>query len=77
MPSMTITYTASEGQRIAAALGKAHSLVDEGGQPRSATAAEVKTFVIARIKQLVVDIEGRDLTAAAIAAVVVPPLEPT
>jgi hypothetical protein len=79
MPSMTLNYTAGEGQRFAAALGKAQNLKDtqEPPQPRDATAAECKAFVIGRMKQLVIDIEGRDLTAAAVAAVVIPAFDPT
>ena len=74
MPTLTLNYSAQYGQRVAAALGKAHNLVDtqDPPQPRSATAAEVKEFIIKRVYQLVVDIEGRDLQAAALAAVVVP-----
>jgi hypothetical protein len=77
MPSMSITYTASEGNRFAAALGKAQNLRDGDGKPRSATTAECKTFIIGRMKQLVIDVEGRDLTEAAIAAVVVPAFDPS
>ena len=78
MPTMTLNYTASEGTRFAAALGKAQNLKDAQvpPQPRAATAAECKAFVIGRMKQLVIDIEGRDLQQAAIAAVVVPPFDP-
>ena len=74
MPNMTFTYSSAYGQRVAAALGKAWNLKDaqEPPQPRSATEAEVKTFVIQRVQQLVVDMEGAELTQAAIAAVVVP-----
>lgn len=77
MPSMTLTYTAGEATRFADALGKAQSLKDAQGDPRPATAAECKAFVIGRMKQLVLDIEGRDLTAAAVAAVVIPAFDPT
>lgn len=66
MPSITITYPAGAGQRFAAALGKAHSLMDtqDPPQPRAATSAECKEFLIARIRQLIVDIEGPQLEAA-------------
>ena len=78
MPTMTLNYTNSEATRFAAALGKAQNLKDNSTppQPRSATAAECKAFVIGRMHQLVIDIEGRDLTAAAVAAIVVPPFAP-
>lgn len=79
MPQITITYPAGDGQRFAAALGKAHSLVDTQTppQPRSATAAECKAFLIGRARQLIVDVEGAELTKAAVAAVVVPPVDMT
>ena len=79
MPSLTINYTAGEATRFAAALGKAKALVDNQvpPQPRAATAAECKQFVIERIKQIVVDIEGKEASAAALAAVVLSPMEPT
>ena len=79
MPSITITYPAGDGQRFAEALGKAHSLKDtqDPPQPRAATAAECKAFLIARAYQLIVDIEGAELTKAAVAAVVVPPVDMT
>lgn len=79
MPQITITYPAGDGARFAAALGKAQSLKDtqQPPQPRAATAAECKAFLIGRAWQLIVDIEGRDLQAAAIATVVVPPVDMT
>ena len=77
MPSLTLNYGAGTGSRFAAALGKAQSLKDTQvpPQPRSATAAECKEYLIGRAWQLIVDIEGRDLTAAAVAAVTVPPAD--
>lgn len=74
MPSITITYPAGVGARLASALGKAQNLMDaqEPAQPRAATAAEVKTWLIGRAHQLIVDVEGAALTKAAIEAVVVP-----
>ena len=79
MPSITITYPAGDGARFAAALGKAQNLVDSQTppQPRSATAAECKAFLIGRARQLIVDVEGDALTKAAVAAVVVPPVDMT
>ena len=79
MASITITYPAGDGTRFAAALGKAQNLKDtqEPPQPRSATAAECKTWLIGRAQQLIVDIEGRDAQAAAIAAITITPLDMT
>lgn len=79
MPSMTITYPAGDGQRFAAALGKVLALKDtqDPPQPRSATAAECKSWLIGRAQQLIVDVEGAVLTKAAIDSVVVPPVDMT
>ena len=79
MPSITITYPAGDGTRFAAALGKAQNLKDsqEPPQPRAATAAECKEWLIGRAQQLIVDIEGGEATKAAVAAVVVTPLDMT
>ena len=76
MPQLTITYPAAAGQRFAAALGKAWSLKDANEQPRSATAAECKMFLIQRAKQLIVDVEGPELEAAR-GPVVVPSVDMT
>ena len=79
MPQMTLTYPAGDGTRFAAALGKAHALMDSQvpPQPRVATTAECKTWLIGRAQQLIIDIEGRDAQAAAIAAVTITPLDMT
>ena len=79
MPSITITYPAGDGVRFAAALGKAQALKDtqEPPQPRDATAAECKAWIIGRAQQLIVDVEGGEATKAAVAAVVVTPLDMT
>lgn len=79
MPQMILTYPAGDGARFAAALGKAHALKDAQTppQPRAATAAECKAWPIGRAQQLIVDIEGRDAQAAAIAAISITPLDMT
>ena len=79
MPSMTLTYPAGDGARFAAALGKAQGLVDaqQPPQPRAATAAECKAWLIGRAQQLIVDIEGGEAAKAAVAAIVVTPLDMT
>ncbi len=73
MPSTTINYTASEGQRIAAAVGLIKNLKDVNGDPRSATAQECKEFIIERLRQFVLDQE-RQQAAQAITDI---PLDPT
>ena len=79
MPSITINYTVGEGTRFAAAVGKAKALMDNQvpPQPRAATVAECKQFVLERMKQLIIDIEGSEANKAAIAAVTLTPFEPT
>ena len=79
MPSMTLTYPAGDGARFAAALGKAQNLVDsqQPPQPRSATAAECKAWLIGRAQQLIEDIEGPPMRAAAIVGVNPTPLDMT
>ena len=58
MPSLTITYTAQEGQRVAAALGKLRGL------GRSATEGEVKTALIGTMRGWVHDAEGEEARQA-------------
>ena len=77
MPSLTITYPAGDGQRFAAALGKVLQLKDAQGDPRSATAAECKSWLIGRAQQLIEDIEGGPARVAAAASVTVTPLDMT
>lgn len=79
MASITITYPAGDGVRFAAALGKAHNLLDTQlpPQPRPATAAECKAWLIGRAQQLIVDVEGGAATAVALAAISVTPLDMT
>lgn len=58
MPSTEITYTAQDGLRFAAALGKRHEL------GRNATEAEAKQWLIAKMKALVREEERRANEAA-------------
>lgn len=50
---------------------------DAQGVLRSATAAECKTWLIGRAQQLIVDVEGGEAAKAAVAAIVVTPLDMT
>ena len=77
MPSITISYPAGDGQRFAAALGQVLQLKDAQDQPRSATAAECKAWLIGRAQQLIEDTEGGDARKAAAAAVTITPLDMT
>ena len=79
MPQITITVTAAQATRAAAALGKAQALKDNADppQPRNATAEEVRQFMIGRLRQLIIDVEGAEATKAAQAAIVIAPFDPT
>lgn len=72
MPSLTITYTAQEGQRVAAALGKLRNL-QNGQGPRSATEAEVKQSLIGVMRGWVIQVE-RETAEQAIS---LSPFDPT
>lgn len=73
MPTMTITYTAGEGTRFAAALGKVQGLVDANGIPRSATAAEAKLFLIGTMRGVTLQVEKE----AAMQAITDSPFNPS
>ena len=53
MPTLTITTTAQQAQRVATAFGQRLGLKDGGGNPRDATPSEVKDFVIVQIRLVV------------------------
>lgn len=57
MPDMTITTSAGDAARVAAAVGRKLGLVTAQGAPRSATAAEVKVHVVEFLKATVQDQE--------------------
>lgn len=50
MPSLTITYTAPVGQRVATAYGKLQGWTNGGGAPRAATEEEIKQALIGVMK---------------------------
>lgn len=68
MPSLTLNYTAAEGQRIATAVG--HKF----GLGRDATQAEIKAVIINDLAKLVSDEEA---VIANQAIVTQPPIAPT
>jgi hypothetical protein len=57
---ITITLTTTQATRVAAACGVVGKLKDAQvpPQPRACTMAEAKQFLIQRLKQLLVDVEG-------------------
>lgn len=61
MPQIIIDATAQQAQRITAALGRERDLRNEDGTPRSATAGEVKAYLVDVLKRLV---HGSELRAA-------------
>lgn len=73
---VTISLTAGQITRFATALGKARNLVDAQGQPRVATAAEMRQFVIDQVRGVVLETERAAATEAAIKAATVPPMDP-
>ena len=58
MPSTTVTYSASDGTRIAHAVGVKLNL------GRDATVNEVKALIVAAIKQMVLESEQREVYLA-------------
>lgn len=65
MPQLLIDVTNPQAVRITAAFGRAYGLVDESGQPRAATNAEVRQRLITFIREIVATQER----SAAIAAI--------
>ena len=73
---VTISMTAQQITRFAVALGKSRNLVDAQGQPRNATNAEMRQFVIDQVRGVVLETERAAATEAAIKAVTVAPMDP-
>lgn len=73
MGQMTITTTAQQDQRIIAAFGRLLGTVDAQGNPRNATAAEIKATIIDYIRSTVHTYE----TQRAIELATLQPLDPT
>lgn len=73
-----IDYPDSVAVRFAYCLGKKLNLIDNQPtpQPRPATAAECKAWLIAPAKAVIEEIEARELQAAA-PPIVVPPVDMT
>jgi hypothetical protein len=75
MATMTITTTAGQDTRLVAAFTDLLQPMDGNGDPRNATAAEIKTRVIEGIRSVVHNFETREAAEAAADAIV--PIEPT
>ena len=59
MPSITIDMNPAQVQRAAQAVGVRLNLLDGARQPRPATAAELKRYMIAQLRNTVLDEERR------------------
>lgn len=70
MPSITLTVTAAQAQRIATAFGRAYNLRDASNAPRDATGPEIHDYIVGYVRNIVADTES----AAARAAIQVPDL---
>jgi len=75
MAVMTITTTAANAARVVTAFGNKLGTVDGNGDPRDATAQEVKDAVIAHMKGVVRTFETAAVVTAAADGVV--DIEPT
>ena len=64
MATLTINTTAEQDLRLISAYGLFLGLVDGNGDPRTATAAEIKSSIINSIKQVVFDQEHKAEVAA-------------
>ena len=64
MPTITIDVTAQQANRISAAFGKAWNLKDGAGEPRTATLAELRKFLIDQLAGVVYGIEHKETVEA-------------
>ncbi len=64
MASITITTTAPQDARLGPAFGAMLGLRNGSGQPRNATTAEAKDYLIAHIRQIVQNYEDGQYVAA-------------
>lgn len=64
MATVTITTDAAQDARLGPAFGDLLQVRNASGQQRSATAAEVKAWLIAQMQQVVVAYEDRQAKAA-------------
>ena len=73
MPTQTITTDATQATRLAVSFGKQLNLTDGNGDPRDATAAEIKFATIQFLKKVVFDQEYKVKNDA----ISIPDFEPT
>ena len=64
MPTITIDVTAPQANRISSAFGKAWNLKDNDGNPRDATLAELRKFLIDQLAGVVYGMERKEAMEA-------------
>ena len=69
MATLTITFSAAHATRIQDALEESMDLRDENGDPRAATMADFKDYVMRDVKQFVLTSERRVASRQAASAV--------
>jgi len=69
MPSVTLNFSAEHALRIRTALEETRELVDEEGEPRTATVEDLKEYIIADVVRFVRTSEKRVAARAAQAGV--------
>ena len=60
MASVTINFSTEHAVRIQSALEQTLMLKDENGDPRPATVADLKTYIVADVRQFVRSAERRE-----------------
>ena len=65
MPTITLTLSTEQAQRVAAAFGRYWALADPDGTPRDATPAEVREYLARQLKGVVRQQDRRAAQAAA------------
>ena len=68
MPDITLTLTATQAARVTDAFGRYWNLSDANGVARSATAAEVKAFLVRQLKAMVLQQEQRKAESTIVVA---------
>ena len=69
MASLTLNFSAAHAVRIKAALEAGGGIVDEDGNPRSATVADLKKYIIKDVAKFVRNSEQRAAREAAASGV--------
>jgi hypothetical protein len=65
MPTISLTLSGAAATRLQGALEESLDLTDEDGEPRAATLADAKDYIVQDLKQLIRTSEKRVAAAAA------------